>query len=67
MTRFIIYVFGFIASVLAIMGWATYDIESGVVDILPFHLPTVVASIATLLSSVTAMFAWWTGKVGRAK
>lgn len=67
MTRFIIYALGFAASVATIMGWATYDAESGMVDVLPFHLPTVALSITTLLSSGTAMFAWWTGKVGRAK
>lgn len=65
MTRFVLYALGFLASIATMAGFGTY--QDGVFDLHPFNVSEAALSIVTLLSSGTAMWAWWTGKIGRDK
>lgn len=43
---------------LSVLGWATYDVATGMVDIHEFHLVTVVTYITTwIVSGLTAFVA----------
>lgn len=62
LTRFLIYIIGVAFSAIATFsvakGWATYDAASNTLDPNPINLTTLAASIAGLLASGTAAFAW---------
>jgi hypothetical protein len=71
MTRFLTYGIGMIvmgaALVLSVMGWATYDPDTGNLDIHPVNVQEVAAYLVGLIASATAARAWWKGLVGREK
>ncbi len=61
-TRIIIYVLGLIFSTLATIavarGWATYDAATNTLDPGPIDLTLLASSIAGMIASGTAGFAW---------
>ena len=62
LTRFLIYIIGIVLSAIATFtvaqGWATYDAATNTLDPNPINLTTLAASIAGLVASGTAGFAW---------
>lgn len=69
-TRLAVYVAGVLAalaSLAAALGWISFDPASGMVTPEPFSIYSAANVIVMGISSLVALWAWLTGKVGRKK
>lgn len=63
-TRITVYLVGLLgggATLLALMGWATYDAATGMIDVNPFNVNWLAGIVAGPVSAAVATVAYWLG------